>query len=84
MALRGWWARLSRLFRSRSRRDQERRMAAQEQGRAGSAAEETGQREERRLAGMTAEDREWEQASLQRNREAQGRSRRTEGPGGRR
>ena len=36
-----------------------------------SAGEQTRQREERRLGGMTAEDREWEQASQQRNRDRQ-------------
>jgi hypothetical protein len=48
---------------------QDRRMSMQEQGRAQSPVEETSQREEHRLGGMSAEDREWEQASLQRNRE---------------
>jgi hypothetical protein len=32
-----------------------------------------GERESRRLAGMSAEDRAWEQASLMRNRDAQDR-----------
>jgi flagellar biosynthesis/type III secretory pathway M-ring protein FliF/YscJ len=48
---------------------QDRRMSIQAEGRAQSPGEEISQREEHRLAGMTAEDREWEQASLQRNRE---------------
>jgi 5-methylcytosine-specific restriction endonuclease McrA len=47
------------------------RMGAQELGRAQSPGEELSQREERRLTGMSAEDREWEQASLQRNRDIQ-------------
>ncbi len=47
------------------------RMSAQEQGRAHTPGEETSQREERRLGGMSADDREWEQASLQRNRDIQ-------------
>jgi hypothetical protein len=64
----------TQFFRTPSRRDQEQRMLVQEQGRAHSPAEEISQREERRLAGMSAEDRAWEQASLQRNREAQGQS----------
>ena len=34
-----------------------------------SAAEQSSQREERRRAGMTVEDRAWEQASQQRDRE---------------
>ncbi len=45
------------------------RMSVQEQGRAQFPAEEISQREDRRLAGMTAEDRAWETASLERNRE---------------
>ena len=56
------------------------RMGAQEQGRAHSPDEELSQREERRLTGMSAEDRDWEQASLQRNRDIQDeRTRRTQG-----
>jgi hypothetical protein len=47
------------------------RMSAQEQGRAHTPGEEISQREERRLVGMSAEDRDWEQASLQRNRDIQ-------------
>jgi hypothetical protein len=39
---------------------------------ASSAGEQTRQREERRLGGMTAEDRDWEQARQQRNRDRQG------------
>jgi hypothetical protein len=38
-----------------------------------SAAEQAGEREERRRGGMSAEDREWEQASLKRDRERQAR-----------
>jgi flagellar biosynthesis/type III secretory pathway M-ring protein FliF/YscJ len=60
----------SRVFRSeRSHQAQDRRMAGLQQDGARTAAEQTSQREERRLEGMSAEDREWEQASLQRNRE---------------
>jgi hypothetical protein len=60
----------------RSRKSQVRqtrdvRMGTQELGRAQSPDEETSQREDRRLTGMSAEDREWEQASLQRNRDIQ-------------
>jgi hypothetical protein len=55
------------------------RMGAQEQGQAQSPSEEISQREERRLTGMSTEDRDWEQASLQRNRDIQ-EQRRTEGP----
>ena len=41
---------------------------------ASSAAEQVSQREARRREAMTAEDREWEQASQQRHRERQARS----------
>jgi hypothetical protein len=58
------------------------RMGAQERDRAHSPGEEISQREERRLTGMSAEDRDWEQASLQRNRDIQDeRTRRVEGSG---
>ena len=56
---------------SQVRQTRDRRMGAQELGRAQSPGEEISQREERRLTGMSAEDREWEQASLQRNRDIQ-------------
>ena len=65
---------LSQLFRTREQRDQDQRLAMQERDRAHSPEEEISQREERRLAGMSAEDREWEQASLQRHRSAQDQS----------
>jgi hypothetical protein len=57
---------------------QDRRMSMQEQGRAQSPAEEISQREEQRLAGMSAEDRAWETASLERNRERVERAQRAE------
>ena len=41
---------------------------------ASSAAEQATQREARRREGMTVEDREWEQASQQRNRDRQAHS----------
>ena len=56
---------------SRVRQSRDLRMGAQELGRAQSPGEEISQRETRRLTGMSAEDREWEQASLQRNRDIQ-------------
>ncbi len=56
---------------SQVRQSRDTRMGAQELGRAQSPGEEISQREERRLTGMSAEDREWEQASLQRNRDIQ-------------
>jgi hypothetical protein len=46
-------------------------MGAQEESRAQTPGDEISQREERRLTGMSAEDRDWEQASLQRNRDIQ-------------
>lgn len=62
---------LTQLFRSPDQREQERRMSIQEQGQATSPAEEVSQRETRRLAGMSDEDRAWEQAALHRNQAAQ-------------
>jgi hypothetical protein len=56
---------------SQVRQSRDVRMGAQELGRAQSPGEEISQREERRLGAMSAEDREWEQASLQRNRDLQ-------------
>jgi hypothetical protein len=56
---------------SQVRQTRDLRMGAQERGRAQSPSEEISQREDHRLAGMSAEDREWEQASLQRNRDIQ-------------
>jgi cbb3-type cytochrome oxidase subunit 3 len=71
----------------RSRRHQvsqtrELRMSAQEQGRAQSSAEEISQREDRRLGAMTAEDRAWETASLERHREREARASRARATGG--
>ena len=56
---------------SQVRQSRDLRMGAQELGRAQSPGDEISQREDRRLTGMSAEDREWEQASLQRNRDLQ-------------
>jgi flagellar biosynthesis/type III secretory pathway M-ring protein FliF/YscJ len=70
-------------LRSRAHKDrmaQERRMNVQAQGGAHSIAEDISTREDRRLAGMTAEDRDWEQASLQRNRDTEAHARRTTEP----
>ena len=44
-------------------------MRDEQQDRARTSAEHVAQREDRRRAGMTAEDREWEEASLRRSRE---------------
>jgi len=59
----------------RTARKKGRQLMEEDERRGSSAAEQADQREERRLGGMTAEDREWEQASLQRNRERQAGSR---------
>ena len=56
---------------SQVRQTRDLRMGAQEESRAQSPGDEISQREERRLTGMSAEDRDWEQASLQRNRDIQ-------------
>jgi hypothetical protein len=64
---------LAQLFRSSESRAQDRRMTAQEQARATSPEEEIAQREERRLSNMSGDDQAWEQAALQRHREAQDR-----------
>jgi membrane protein implicated in regulation of membrane protease activity len=71
----------------RSRRHQvsqtrELRMSAQEQGRAQSSAEDISQREDRRLGAMTPEDRAWETASLERNREREERASRARASSG--
>ncbi len=47
-----------------------RRLMDEDERRA-STEDQVSQREDRRLAGMSAEDREWEQASLQRNQDRQ-------------
>jgi hypothetical protein len=65
---------VSQIFRTRNQRDQDQRTADREQNRARTPEEATSQREARRLAGMSAEDRAWEQASLERHRAAQDRA----------
>jgi type VI protein secretion system component VasK len=67
VAIVGYW----RSLRTRDRNAQDLRMSVQAQEQAQLPGDRISQREDRRLAGMTAEDREWEQASLQRNRESQ-------------
>jgi hypothetical protein len=54
---------------TRADQAQDRRMSVQRKSGARSPAEELSQREDRRLGGMSAEDRAWETASLERNRE---------------
>ena len=60
-----------RSLQTRDRREQVRRMSVQAHGQANSPAAEISQREDRRLAGMSTEDRAWEQASLQRQHASQ-------------
>ncbi len=57
-----------RSLQSRERTEQDRRMNVQTQEQADLPGDRVSQREDRRLAGMTADDRDWEQASLERNR----------------
>ncbi len=62
---------VTHLFRTRSQREHDQQQADRERERARTPQEAIGQREERRLAGMSAEDRAWETASLERHRAAQ-------------
>ena len=59
-----------RFQRAQERTAQERRIDVQANEQAQLPGDRVTQREDRRLAGMTAEDKAWEQASLQRNRES--------------
>jgi hypothetical protein len=54
---------------TRAEQAQDRRITIQRAGGAHSPEEEISQREERRLGGMSAEDRAWETASLARQRD---------------
>jgi hypothetical protein len=73
--------------RTQANRAQDRRVSAQRRSGAHSAEEERSQREGRRLGGMSAEDRAWEQASLGRNQAREAHVRRAtdhdSSPGGR-
>jgi hypothetical protein len=69
-----------RSVQTRDRREQARRITVQAQSQAHSPAEAISQREDRRLAGMSEDDRAWEQASLQRHRVSQQRTRTVEVP----
>ena len=64
----------------RKARTEGRRLMDEDERQGSSLEEQSSRREEGRLAGMSAEDREWEQASLQRNRERQERARDAQGP----
>lgn len=67
-----------RYRRTQERTAQERRISVQAQAQTQLPGDRISQREDRRLAGMSAEDLAWEQASLQRNRESQERLQPTE------
>ncbi len=69
MGLRERWTQVTQFF--QKARTEGRHLMEEDARRAASAEEQVSQREDRRLGGMTAEDREWEQASLQRNRDRQ-------------
>lgn len=69
----GILSKLASLFESPSHREQVRRTAIDDERRATSPEEVIEQRETRRLSNMSQEDQAWEQAALQRNREAPGR-----------
>ena len=56
---------------TRDSREQTHRMSVQAQGQAHSPAEEISQREDRRLANMSDEDRAWESDALQRHQSNQ-------------
>jgi hypothetical protein len=58
---------------TRDSREQTHRMSVQAQGQAQSPAEEISQREDRRLAGMSVEDRAWETDALRRHQANQDR-----------
>lgn len=68
-----------RSLQARNHQERDRQSTAQAQNLARSSTENISQREDRRLAGMTEEDRAWEQASLQRDRLAQAGTRTAEG-----
>ena len=69
-----------RSVQARERGDQDRRVTVQARGQADLPGDQTSQREDRRLAGMSADDREWEQASLGRDRDVHARADKAEGP----
>jgi hypothetical protein len=75
MGLREQLQKVTQVFqRARSKGRQLREDDAGGAGDASSAAAQSSQREARRRGGMTAEDRDWEQASQQRNRDRQAQS----------
>ena len=74
MGLRERLQRLTQFFQKAATRGHQLREEARDESSASSVEDQGRQREERRLGGMTAEDRAWEQASQQRNRDRQGQS----------
>ena len=60
-----------RFQRTQERTEHDRRISDEAQMQAQLPGDRISQREDRRLGGMTAEDRAWEQASLDRNRQSQ-------------
>ena len=69
MGLRERWTQVTQFF--QTARTKGRKLMDEDERRAASAGEQASQREDRRLSGMTAEDREGEQSSQQRDRERQ-------------
>jgi hypothetical protein len=75
MGLRERLQQVTKLFqKAASRGHQLRQDDARDEGPASSAGEQSRQREERRRGAMSAEDRAWEEASQQRNRDRQAQS----------
>ena len=72
MGLRERWQSVTQFFQKAATRGHQLRQEDEPGSHHASSAEEQNrQREDRRLDGMTAEDRDWEQASQQRNRDRQ-------------
>ena len=72
MGLRERWTQVTEFFQTARTKG---RQLMEDERRAASTDEQVSQREDRRLGGMTADDRAWEQASLQRDRDRQARLR---------
>ena len=71
MGLRARWTQVTQFF--RTARTKGRQLMDEDERGGTAAAEQAGEREERRLGGMSAEDQEWEQTAQQRDRERQAR-----------
>jgi hypothetical protein len=82
MGLRERLQRVTQFFqKAATRGHQLREEETRDEGAASSGGEQSRQREERRLGGMTAEDRDWEKASQERNRDRQAQSGAAKTPG---